>query len=384
MICRKCKEEVTDGAFCSRCGAPQAVSPQNRRTRGNGTGTVYRLGNGKYIARKVTFYLDADGKQRKHTASQTFDRKKDAVAALPLLDPNQRAAVKADRKRAMTLKGLYDIWFPTHRAGDSTLGNYQAAFHYFSPLFGERCADIDVDDLQECIDECPRGKATKRNMKTVAGLIYKYGIPRGYFPEKLNLAEYLVVTGEDGAGGVGLPEEYVDEIRNACGKVPGADYVLAQCYLGFRPSEFLSLRVENYNAAEKYFIGGAKTDAGKDRVVPVSPKIQSIVDVHIGGRTSGQVFCTPEGKPMVLKTYRALFYGVLDALGLENPTFEVNGCQKHTYTPHSCRHTFATLMKRVPGADKDKLTLIGHSSDEQLRYYQDVNLEDLRKIIDKI
>ena len=41
-------------------------------------------------------------------------------------------------------------------------------------------------------------------------------------------------------------------------------------------------------------------------------------------------------------------------------------------------------MKRVDGADKDKLALIGHSSDEQLRYYQDVDLDDLRKITDNL
>ena len=53
-------------------------------------------------------------------------------------------------------------------------------------------------------------------------------------------------------------------------------------------------------------------------------------------------------------------------------------------TPHSCRHTFATLMKRVPGADADKLALIGHTSTEQLRDYQDVPIADLRKIIDAL
>lgn len=54
------------------------------------------------------------------------------------------------------------------------------------------------------------------------------------------------------------------------------------------------------------------------------------------------------------------------------------------YTPHSCRHTFATLMKRVSGADKDKLELMGHTSTEMLRHYQDVAFDDLRKIIDAI
>ena len=57
---------------------------------------------------------------------------------------------------------------------------------------------------------------------------------------------------------------------------------------------------------------------------------------------------------------------------------------RHKYSPHTCRHTFATLMKRVAGADKDKQELIGHASAEMLRYYQDVNIEDLRRITDAI
>lgn len=384
MICRKCKQDVPDAPYCCQCGAKQAIAQRNVKKRGNGQGSVYRLPNGKYKAIRVQMYLDEQGKVRRRTVSRTFARKKDAVETLPMLDPSRKAAVKQEKKAKTTWKELYDLWLPTHRAGPDTLGNYKAAIKYFAPLYFERCSDIDVDDLQDCIDDCPRGKSTRRNMRTTAGLIYKYGIPRGYFPEKLNLADYLTVTGDEGAGGVGLPAEYLTQLWANSGKVPGVDYVLAQCYLGFRPSEFLALDVSDYNRAQRCFIGGAKTDAGKNRTVTISPKIQPIIDRQIGERTSGQVFCADDGKLLDLKAYRQMFYSVLDALDLENPTFDVNGHKKHTYTPHSCRHTFATLMKRVPGADKDKLSLIGHSSDEQLRYYQDVNLEDLRKITDKI
>ena len=87
---------------------------------------------------------------------------------------------------------------------------------------------------------------------------------------------------------------------------------------------------------------------------------------------------------MEIRAYRTLLYNLLDELELENPIYEVNGKQRHTYTPHSCRHTFATLMKRVQGASKDKLELIGHSSEEMLRYYQDVEINDLRKITDAL
>jgi hypothetical protein len=42
------------------------------------------------------------------------------------------------------------------------------------------------------------------------------------------------------------------------------------------------------------------------------------------------------------------------------------------------------LIKRVQGAEKDKLELIGHTSGEMLRYYQDVAVDDLRKITDAL
>jgi len=76
-------------------------------------------------------------------------------------------------------------------------------------------------------------------MRAVWGLIYKYGIPRGYFSEKLNLSQYLKVTGETGAGGTSIPDEYLDNIKNAGGKIGGAYNVYCQCYLGFRPTELL-------------------------------------------------------------------------------------------------------------------------------------------------
>ncbi|MFG6372651.1 MAG: tyrosine-type recombinase/integrase [Oscillospiraceae bacterium] len=69
---------------------------------------------------------------------------------------------------------------------------------------------------------------------------------------------------------------------------------------------------------------------------------------------------------------------------MDNPISIVDGKERKTYTPHSCRHTFATMMKRVEGAEKDKLELIGHTDAEMLRHYQDVSYADLRKITDAI
>lgn len=377
MKCRKCRAEIPDGSkFCSACGIRQETK-QNPKNRGNGQGSVYQLPNKRWIAIKTVGYeCGEDGKVRRLTRSKSgFRTKKEALDYLPKIGDEPRA-------KPVTFKQAYDAWEPTHRAGKSTMDCYHAAIKYFQPVWNTKMSEITIDDLQACMDDCPKGKRTRENMKALCGLIYKYAIPRNLV--NLNMGQYLIVGGGDHGEKDALPDEAVKLIESSVGKVPGADYVLCHCYLGFRPSEFLALDAINYNRKEKAFIGGAKTDAGKDRAVTISPKIQPIIDRLMQDKISGPVFCGNDGLKMDIKAYRALFYSVLEECGIENPVTETDGVKRRKYTPHSCRHTFATMMKRVPGADKDKLELIGHTSDEMLRHYQDVNYMDLRKITDAI
>lgn len=378
MTCIKCSCELPPNAvFCHMCGKKQTATAQtSKKRRGNGTGSAYKRGN-KWVAAVTLGYKVENGKTLRVVEKKAgFKTKKEALEYIPVLRGQKK------RKKAITLQQAYNLWFPTHRAGKSTLGNYRAAFKYFASISYMKIADIEIEDYQECVDECPKGKATKTNMKTVIGLIYKYAIPRGYLPEKLNLADYIIVTGDPGAGGTALPANYVDKIREDSKLNLDAQYVIAQCYLGFRPSEFLALQVSDYDRENKLFVGGAKTDAGKNRTVPVSKSIQHIIDVQIGNRESGQVFCRLDGSEQSLPEYRQMFYDLLDRLNLENPIITVSGRSRHTYTPHSCRHTFATMLKSVPAPDKDKMSIIGHSSVEMLHYYQEADIDGLRAIVD--
>lgn len=197
----------------------------------------------------------------------------------------------------------------------------------------------------------------------------------------LNMGQYLIVGGAKGLGKDGLPMDALKKLEDNVGKVPYADYIVADCYMGFRPSELLELDVSNYDRKEKTITGGAKTEAGKDRIVPIAPKIQGTIDRLTNGKIAGPLFCDAGGGKMRIEVYRERFYEALEVCGIDNPIIEVNGQKRRTYTPHSCRHTFATMMKNVKAADKDKLALIGHTSTEMLRHYQDTEIEGLRKII---
>ena len=242
MICLnpKCNAELPDTAvYCTYCGRKQLRS-RSPKSRGNGQGSVYKLRNGKYKAVvTVRYYMGTDGKVKRQTRSKVFIRKKDAIAALPelLSMPSSRAL------KGLTFQQLYDAWLPTHRAGKSTIDCYKAAFKHFRPIWGIPMSDMSIDDLQECVDGCGKGRRTQENMRALVGLMYKYGIPRRAIPDSLNLAPYILVGGDPAAHRPSFTDVQIEAIRRCVGLIPYADTVIAMIYTGFRPSECLQLKV---------------------------------------------------------------------------------------------------------------------------------------------
>lgn len=403
MICvnTKCRTMLPDGAkYCYVCGRKQAAQPRRKRIHANGQGSVFKLPNGKWRAEKTLGYRivpppegsppGTPGKKRRITVSEsTFRTRSEALAALPHLTEKAKSSSKelgssltAQKGEQITLKELYDQWYPTHMKGKSTMNCYAAGFKLFFPLWDLPMADIDIDDLQDCLDDNDLGRRTRENAKTVLGLVYKYGIPRNCVPKDRNLALFLRINAAGSSAHCGLDAAELDAVLQlAASGSRDAQMVYCHCYLGFRPTGLIQLRIEDYNAAEHAFIGGIKTEAGIMRTVTISPKIQRFIDTAIMGRASGYVFCDDAGNKLSIRRYRSLFYSILEEAGIENPVDEQG---RHRLTPHSCRHTFATLMKHVSAPDKDKLALIGHTSTSQLRDYQDVSYADLRRITDQI
>ena len=369
MICRRCKKTAPDAPYCCFCGFKQDTV---RHRRGNGQGSIIKLPNGKYkLIITLGYSVDEAGKLHRKTRSRVYEKRKDAVIGLADL----RGASERD---ILTFRELYDKWLPTHRAGKSTIDCYKAAVRYLAPVADMPMSEITVDDLQECLDDCPKGKRTRENMRAVIGLVYKFGIPRKAVPDNLNLAPFLIVDGEAAAHRNSFTDIEIEKIKKACGIVPHAEDIYCMIYTGFRPSEFLALTADNYDRSAQALTGGGKTKAGTNRAVTLSPKIKALISQSAA---SGGVLFSNNGKQWNLKDFtEKCFYPALEQIGIENPVID----GRHKYTPHSCRHTFATLMKRVEGSDKDKLELIGHASGEMLRYYQDVDYNDLRKITDMI
>ena len=368
MICKKCKMEITeDSKYCNHCGAKQ-IREKSVKRRGNGQGTVFKSGS-TWVAECTLGWDDVDGRLvRRSKRKKGFATKNEALAYLPEIQnylPQQDMNVK--------FKDLYKKWLDGHteKVSQSTINCYKSAYKYFATLYYVEVAKIRTEHLQKCIDECPHGTRTKENMKALGTSIWRYAMQLDIVDR--NYAEYIYIKKEEKEEKIAFSKEQLDTMWSNLERVPDIKYVLTLCYTGMRLSEMLGAMTENYKEDDGYFITGVKTEAGKNRTITISPKIRPFFEDFGKGK---HLFTELSAK----KFRNEIFYPALQALDMD--ILDDKG--EHIYTPHCCRHTFATLMKTVDAPATDKQKLIGHAKFEMTAHYTHTDLESLKKITDNL
>jgi integrase/ribosomal protein L40E len=372
MICRRCAKEIPeDSVFCNHCGAKQ-IRERSSRQRQNGQGTVYKDATGKWIAEcTIGWDTDENGKlRRKKTKKRGFTTKREAIEYLPMLKqelPQQDMNVK--------FKDLYKKWLDRHseKVTASTINCYKSAYKYFSPLYYAEVIKIRTEHLQKCIDECPHGRRTKENMKALGTSLWKYAMQLDIVDR--NYAEYIYIKKEEREERIAFSTDQLNLMWNKVNEIPNLKYILILCYTGLRVGEMLDALTENYHKDDGYFVAGSKTAAGKNRMVTISPKLLPFFDEF--GKSKHLFF----DKKQTEKKFREdIFYPALEAAGID--VQKADGT--HHYTPHCCRHTFATLMKNVNAPATDKQKLIGHSKFEMTAHYTHTDIDSLKAITDAL
>ncbi len=395
MICTKCKVEVVQGAtFCPWCGKKLVTELKKRRqkSRGNGTGCAYYDSTHRYwVAQIVDGYRslppfdpeNPENKKQRIPIKKTkagFKRREDALAYCRELK-NQKPALPNK-----TLKEIYDLWEPWYspRVDPDTFGCYRAAFAYFKSLNDSTIREITAGELQKCLDDCPKGHRTHQNMKVTAGLLWAYAIDHNYAEKDVTVNLYI------GKGASvqrePLTDLEVEKIRQQIGKDRYAAYVYALCYLGYRPGEMLEIKkdqVTEHNGT-LFITEGKKTEAGRDRIVPVHEKIRPIIEQQLALEGTEYLF------PMHIYNRKGEFKGY--------KVMTDNYFNKYAFrpladklkipankVPYSARHTFSDKLKEADGTDKVKASLIGHSDYRFTQQkYQSTNLDELQQAMASI
>lgn len=341
--------------------------------RANGTGTIVNLGQGRRrpYAIKVS-YVDRPGliKQRYLSYHRTA---REAQAAL---DQYNQGTVQL-QAAPVTMGEVYRLWSTRKfaKAGDASVNSYKASWGRLCVLDKLPMDKITIDDLQRIIDQDESNglsSSSLNNDKSLMKALFKFAMERDIIMKDYSSFVELPTVGPKYEKGSfnDLQMKKLEEL--AASGFPWADTVLMLCYTGFRISEFLSLTLFSYHEDGDYLQGGMKTSAGKNRVVPVHPKIKPYLSkwlLHNGDT----IVCSDKGHILSLTWYRKnAFDAVMTAMHAEGAT------------PHWCRHTFASRLKEAGADDLAVKRIMGHSDKNITEHYTHTDIAFLSRELCKL
>ena len=334
----------------------------------NGYGSVVKLSGNRrnpYAVRKTKGWNDK-GYPIYDTIGYFPDRR---TAMLALAEYNKNP-FDVDATK-ITFSELYEKWLKQTegKLGKGTINSLKSAYNHCSPIFKMKYKDLKRYHMQDCIDNCGCGYSTQWAIKNLFGHLDRYAlemdvINKGY-------AELTTAAPVEPTKKQPFNDEEVNIMWDAYNThEEWADSVIFLLYTGFRINEMLSLKVENVNLAEGFMIGGSKTTAGKNRIVPIHSKILPIVEARVA--EGNEYLFSYNEKQMCQATYRTFWNDVMQANSLK-------------HTPHECRHT---LRSRLDSAGANKVCIdriMGHSSSNTgERVYTHKTIEELKEAIELV
>ncbi len=379
MLCIKCKTEIdADSIYCKHCGKKQTSEKRKTSKRANGTGSVYKLsGNRKKpwiacISRKV------NGKQEKITIG-CYTTKTEGLEALATAGINQ-----IPDGYNLTVKQIYTIWSDRHykKIDKSTEDSYKAAWLYLEPYSNIKMRMLTTQHIQAAIDDAEskgRGLSTCKKIRIVASKICKQAMKDD-------------IINKDYAQFVVLPEENSKEqeifSKNEIKLLwrykenRTAQIILVLIYTGARINELFSMSPENVNIEKRYMIGGSKTDAGKNRIMPIHNDVLPFIIAWVeDSKGKKYLLRNRKGNKKDDKNFREReFYPFLEEIGILE-----KDVRPRRLTPHDTRHTFISEMVKNDAKPEFLQQIVGHEQYETtIDFYTHITEEDIQCLISEV
>lgn len=325
----------------------------------NGYGTVAKLSGNRrrpYIVKKTVGW-----NEKGQPIYDIIGYAETREAGNILLAEYNRNPWDVDRAK-ITLEQLFALWKEKKmpKLGKSNQKSLRMAYRYCCPLGKHPYRQIRSYQMQETIDHCGKSYATQAAIKNLWGHLDRFALEMDIISRCYS--ELLTSATAPDTSRLPFTREEIRILWEHQGE-PWVDTVLILIYSGWRISEFLGLKREDIDLQAGTMKGGVKTKAGKNRIVPIHPKIRPLVEARLADGGTHLIRCAEW-------QYRNHWAEVMKRL-------------KMTHTPHECRHTFETLLDSAGGNRKCIDLLMGHTSkDTGNRVYNHKTLDELRATIE--
>lgn len=374
MVCLKCKKEIPEGAFfCPWCGFEQKKTRSKRAKRPISAGSITRLSGKRtrpYLARLPAEYGTGTVSRPVLGCYRTY---KEADAALAAARNNRHM----DKAR-MTLKDIYDQF---------TAGNYYSslsaagqashknAWNYLKPWGSTKIHSITTAEFQAAVDDMQSRdlkRETLAKVRNLASLLCKECMRMGIMP--VNYGALVQLPREVKADKQPFSANQLKALWTAADSGDrDAMAILVLCYTGMRPGELLGVRIEKHMHSS-YFQTGSKTEAGRNRIIPIAEIIKPLLTALQNGRAAGPLIAAPAGGEWRLDNWRKrAFRPAMNRLGITGAT------------PYTGRHTFADIQKRRSVDPEIIMEIMGHEDySTTVENYHTTTKEDITRICEAV
>lgn len=377
MICKFCKVTLAHNAiYCHNCGKKQIQHTKKRRRRAQSQGTITRLSGTRhnpYWARMPADYSNGIPVRQSLGCFQSY-----AAAAEALANAMYVPEKSPNHKETLTLHDIYERFvssFYYDSLSPSAQRSHSTAWKYLSHCASIPISEINKDTFQKPINAMQEKHMKRESLAKVRNLASKLcQEAMGLGLITVNYGKLIQLPKSDTVPPKPFSSEHIRLLwATADSGDPDAMAVLILIYTGMRPGELLSVDIGvhlHIDGDYWYIQHGSKTNAGRNRIIPLPGIIHPLIKILIDSRTSGPLIATVHGGYWDLDNWRARrFRGLMDRLGL-------NG-----YVPYSCRHTYANLLKNRQIDPLIAMEVFGHRDyGTTVARYQSTTSEDISYI----
>lgn len=340
----------------------------------NGYGSCHKIGGNKkrakpYRVRVTDGWTWDDEKcqavQKYRTLGYYATRKEGNIA---LAEYNKNPSRKGTAN--IQFSDLYQMWMEHKDPQGQTLKAYRNAYNLSLALHGMKVSDIRVETLESIMDNASVGVSSQKLLKTFWNQIFDFAVARDIVQKNYSKTVKTKDKQQTTSSRKPFTKDEIQLLWDNVDRIENIDTVLILIYTAMRPSEMLSIHKDNVYLDQNYMIGGIKTNAGRNRVIPLHKCLLPFIEHRL--QSSEYLFQTKKGKPLAYSNYLKFVWNpIMSQLGLN-------------HTPHECRHTGISLMT-MAGVDERLLKkIVGHSTGDVTARYTHAYIETLVEAVNKI
>lgn len=276
--------------------------------------------------------------------------------AVQALDAYNAQNTPAERLKC-TFADAYEKWRAQPKFSSLSrdmINGYELAFKKSAPLYSRQMRDLKAEDYQQIIDQMVAdglSRSSCEKQRTLFSQLCEWAMAQDIINK--NYAQLLHLPAAAGKAERTLTADEIARISayqtdKRFGQT--AQIAMVLLYTGMRIDELLSMRCENVYLKEHYMQGGEKTEAGKNRIIPILDPIYKIIAFWM--MDSGCEWLIPSkagtklDKRNVATKFRAL----------------MQECQIEGVHPHTLRHTASSKMVEC-GLEKTAVqAILGHKN----------------------